>query len=508
MNPSAYGGMEALTIEGNNTTGSLVQTHSAQQMLYRAVKLQGAIGVALDLNTTQDSWFEQVMINNCGSSSLPAINIYGSSGGTSNMLWFSQLRIETYNNGGIWLKQGSGQVTKNNGIYFSQIKLESVSVGGDAFVADNYNEDVHVDTAFFSATGFHSGYSTPVNAIYSRAVNVVSYRNVYVNNGTGVVNSIVNIQCQNGKVTLEDLFLSGGTPSTGLVVFASDSFNTKFFLNQIESTYEGAISRFVYQSSANTTNTFNYLPTNTTVNGTVTMSGAVIGSLSGLLRAERHRVSCRRRHRLPDSQGNGSGLSGITQAQVANLVPDLAAKAPLASPVFTGTPTAPTASAGDNSTKLATRPTPMPPSRASSRPRRERSTRSTSWPPPWATTPTSLPRTATALAGKVAANGAITGGTKTKITYDSKGLVTAGADATQDDIGDGTTFTKQYSATDKTKLAGIASGATADSSDATLLARANHTGTQTASTISDFSAATDVRVAAAVGVSVQAYDAD
>ncbi len=37
-----------------------------------------------------------------------------------------------------------------------------------------------------------------------------------------------------------------------------------------------------------------------------------------------------------------------------------------------------------------------------------------------------------------------------------------------------------------TKLAGIATGATANSSDATLLARANHTGTQLASTISDF----------------------
>lgn len=41
----------------------------------------------------------------------------------------------------------------------------------------------------------------------------------------------------------------------------------------------------------------------------------------------------------------------------------------------------------------------------------------------------------------------------------------------------------------KAKLDTVASGATANSSDATLLARANHTGTQTASTISDFSSA-------------------
>jgi hypothetical protein len=42
-----------------------------------------------------------------------------------------------------------------------------------------------------------------------------------------------------------------------------------------------------------------------------------------------------------------------------------------------------------------------------------------------------------ALAAKVSGNAAITGATKTKITYDSKGLVTAGADATTSDIAEG-----------------------------------------------------------------------
>lgn len=44
----------------------------------------------------------------------------------------------------------------------------------------------------------------------------------------------------------------------------------------------------------------------------------------------------------------------------------------------------------------------------------------------------------TALDGKVDENSAITGATKTKITYDTKGLVTAGADATTADIADST----------------------------------------------------------------------
>ncbi len=46
------------------------------------------------------------------------------------------------------------------------------------------------------------------------------------------------------------------------------------------------------------------------------------------------------------------------------------------------------------------------------------------------------------------------------------------------------------------KLAGIATGATANDTDANLKNRANHTGSQTASTISDFSTAVDARIAA------------
>lgn len=77
----------------------------------------------------------------------------------------------------------------------------------------------------------------------------------------------------------------------------------------------------------------------------------------------------------------------------------------------------------------------------------------------------------------------------------------------QDAVPDGAT-NKAYTATERTKLAGIATAATANSTDAVLLARANHTGTQAASTISDFAAAADARITAATGVSVQAYDAD
>jgi hypothetical protein len=54
----------------------------------------------------------------------------------------------------------------------------------------------------------------------------------------------------------------------------------------------------------------------------------------------------------------------------------------------------------------------------------------------------------------------------------------------QDAVPSGTT-NKAYTSTEQTKLSGIATGATANSSDATLLARANHTGTQAESTVTN-----------------------
>lgn len=74
------------------------------------------------------------------------------------------------------------------------------------------------------------------------------------------------------------------------------------------------------------------------------------------------------------------------------------------------------------------------------------------------------------------------------ITYTFNG--TAWVTSSQGDIPLATTSTPgKMSAADKTKLDGIAVGATVNDTDSNLKNRANHTGTQLAETISDFSAA-------------------
>lgn len=68
---------------------------------------------------------------------------------------------------------------------------------------------------------------------------------------------------------------------------------------------------------------------------------------------------------------------------------------------------------------------------------------------------------------------------------------------TQDNLPSGS-VNAAYTLVEQTKLAGIASGATANSSDATLLNRANHIGTQLSTTISDFTEAAQDAVGAAL----------
>lgn len=73
---------------------------------------------------------------------------------------------------------------------------------------------------------------------------------------------------------------------------------------------------------------------------------------------------------------------------------------------------------------------------------------------------------------KLNANSAITGATKTKITYDSKGLVTAGADATTADIND--SANKRYVTDAQLTVIGNTSGTNSGNETASSIAIINH----------------------------------
>lgn len=90
----------------------------------------------------------------------------------------------------------------------------------------------------------------------------------------------------------------------------------------------------------------------------------------------------------------------------------------------------------------------------------------------------------TSLDGKVAGNAAITGATKTKITYDSKGLVTAGADITASDLPTGIDAAKIGSGTVSNTEFGYLDGVTS-TLQTQLNAKASTSHTHTLDDLSD-----------------------
>lgn len=92
------------------------------------------------------------------------------------------------------------------------------------------------------------------------------------------------------------------------------------------------------------------------------------------------------------------------------------------------------------------------------------------------------------------------GNTNLTATYQAS-TVTVVSDSGNDAVVNAATTSVAgvMSAADKTKLNGVATGATANAADSALRDRATHTGTQTASTISDFATAADARISAQKG---------
>lgn len=247
-NNTQFGGLIDITIDGNATTGGLLQTNSAQQMFFRGCSFIGSNDVAWDFNTMQDSYFSQCTFNNCGSTTAPVINIYGSASGTSNMLWFSQIRVETFYNGALWIKRGTGATGGgNNGFFFSQCKFENYpTVAGDFCVFDSYTQQLVMDQIFFSAGNYNTGYSTPFNAITfgsasaSPGFNQATFTNIFMNTGptAKIGNSVININdsagAMSGTITIDNVFMDA-TPNTA-IVNCNGATNLKFNIGLIGGT--------------------------------------------------------------------------------------------------------------------------------------------------------------------------------------------------------------------------------------------------------------------------------
>ena len=103
------------------------------------------------------------------------------------------------------------------------------------------------------------------------------------------------------------------------------------------------------------------LPTYTDVGAAAASHTHAESDITNLVTDLARKAASSHTHAIADTTGLQTALDGKAasshthaQADVTNLATDLAAKAPLASPALTGTPTAPTATGGTNTTQVAT----------------------------------------------------------------------------------------------------------------------------------------------------------
>lgn len=236
--PNQFGGLRDITVNGNGMTGAAVHVTGGQQMEFSGASIIGNSDVSLDLDTCQDSYFYDLTFNNCGSTTKRVIEIYGSVSGTTNMLWFSQIRVETFLKGAVAITRGSGATGGgNNGFFFSQCKFENYpTVAGDMFFADSYTQQLIMDKIFLSFGLFNSGYSTPANGITfgdggtSPGFNQASFRDIFMNTGpTSLIgNAVININGGShlsGTIMLDNVY-GDSTLSTAQVVINGASGTT------------------------------------------------------------------------------------------------------------------------------------------------------------------------------------------------------------------------------------------------------------------------------------------
>lgn len=217
--PTGWGGLRNITLDGNNNTGPLLQTNSAQQMMFFNASFINNPDLTLDLNSIEDSYFIGCTSNNCGSDTHRVIEIQGSdTSGTSNMLYFIGLRVETFLLGAVGISNGDC-----SGIYFSNYKFETVTARGDIVSIASAVQQVSFRDGFIAADAFASGFSTRVNAItYGDATASDGGNKLTVDNlsvyGSSTIASCVKVDGTNmaGAVRLDDIDCYD-TPSAGLL---------------------------------------------------------------------------------------------------------------------------------------------------------------------------------------------------------------------------------------------------------------------------------------------------
>ena len=192
-NHCAFVGISDLTLDGNGSayTGPHIDCVYADNVIVERMELVSNNDSGIDMVELWDSHFNDIVCDACNSTSAPAIHVrssraasgFGSSGDTTNVIRFTNIRCESWRNGGITVEAGTGGASPNQ-IWFSKVKCESYFLRGAAILVAGGNS-VHFKDVYLFMGGFDSGFSTAQAAFSNTGAGfALSLRDCHIGNGS------------------------------------------------------------------------------------------------------------------------------------------------------------------------------------------------------------------------------------------------------------------------------------------------------------------------------------
>ncbi len=192
-----------LTINGNNTRGTLLRSYYADSGIFADIHFVYCDGTAVDLIEAWDKRFLQCIWENCGSDTEPAVLLrnsmptgqFGYSDDNTNQVYFTGCRWESFRNGAIKMDgTANGSTRKLNGVFFTSCKMETRFCAGPVIQIMANTTIVFANQIYIAVMAAQPSSAKPLDAIEDHGSHIFM-TDVYVQWGAEVplANSLVHV---------------------------------------------------------------------------------------------------------------------------------------------------------------------------------------------------------------------------------------------------------------------------------------------------------------------------
>ncbi len=219
-------GMANMSLKGGGAAATLLRAYYVDNARFCNVYFHDNTARMVDAVELWDTQFNQCVWLTGGGpagSALPMVHLrnasaasgFGSGTDNSNMVWFTDCRLEDFAAGALWVEKGTGGVSNPNGIFLNHVKFETHRTGGAPIFFDGDCQHVALSQIEVYVGAFAGGYSTPVPVIRSLTGIGFSARDVRIVTGEAATTTRgLDVACAVGPLTVDGITHSStGTPA-------------------------------------------------------------------------------------------------------------------------------------------------------------------------------------------------------------------------------------------------------------------------------------------------------